>query len=105
MTVEDLACAVLDACEARFMKFNEDSRFKIPAILHLSRLGYTYWVIQVPDDIMREHGGDPKTDGIFNARMTQLIGALAKVSKASEVGRPPTLSLAPIERTNPSKVP
>ncbi len=24
------------------MKFNEDSRVKIPAILHLSRLGYTY---------------------------------------------------------------
>ena len=24
------------------MKFNEDSRVKIPAILHLTRLGYTY---------------------------------------------------------------
>ena len=24
------------------MKFNEDSRVKIPAILHLLRLGYTY---------------------------------------------------------------
>ncbi len=24
------------------MKFNEDSRVKIPAIVHLTRLGYTY---------------------------------------------------------------
>ena len=24
------------------MKFNEDSRVKIPAILHLTRLGYSY---------------------------------------------------------------
>ena len=24
------------------MKFNEDSRVKIPALLHLTRLGYTY---------------------------------------------------------------
>jgi len=64
-----------------------------------------YWVIQVPDDILHEHGGDPKTGGIFNAQMTQLIGAVAKVSKASEVGRPPTVSLAPIEKTNPSQAP
>lgn len=64
-----------------------------------------YWVIQVPDDILHEHGGDPKTGGIFNAQMTDLIGAIAKVSKASEAGPPPSLSLAPIEKKNPAQVP
>ena len=63
-----------------------------------------YWVIQVPDDILHEHGGDPKTGGIFNAQMTELLGAVTKVSKAYEGGQPPSLKLAPLERTNPPPV-
>jgi len=32
----------LEALRLSHVKFNEDSRVKIPAILHLTRLGYTY---------------------------------------------------------------
>lgn len=64
-----------------------------------------YWVIQVPDEILHDHGGYPDEGGIFNAQMVDLLGAVFKISEASEDGPPPSISLAPVERSAPAKAP
>lgn len=38
------------------MVFSEDSRVKIPCILHLARLGYRYGVGDDMDDLLAEYG-------------------------------------------------
>ncbi len=50
------------------MAFNEDSRVKIPAILHLARLGYTYLSL-------KNHAWDAETNifkGIFHASLSRI---------------------------------
>ena len=56
-----------------------------------------YWVFQVPDDILHEHGGKPETGGIFNPQMVDLLGAVMKISNPNNSTTPPTLTLAPVE--------
>ena len=55
----------------RIMKFNEDSRVKIPAILHLARLGYDY--LSLKDKIATQH--DESTNiftDIFKASLAKI---------------------------------
>ncbi len=52
------------------MAFNEDTRVKIPAIIHLTRLGYTYFSLKDPSFTM-----DSETNiitNIFNHRLRAL---------------------------------
>lgn len=56
------------------MKFNEDSRVKLPAILHLTQLGYTYLSL-------KEHQWDENTNvfaAIFNESVHQINPELSK---------------------------
>jgi len=59
------------------MKFNEDSRVKIPAILHLTRLGYTYLSLKGLD-------WDP-TSNIVPALFRQSVAALNPSASAAEI--------------------
>lgn len=59
------------------MKFNEDSRVKIPVILHLTRLGYTYLSLKTLD-------WDP-TSNIVPALFRQSVAALNPSASAVEI--------------------
>jgi hypothetical protein len=51
------------------MTFNEDSRVKIPALLHLTRLGYTYIS-------RKEHGYREEATNIFKNIFIKSVGAI-----------------------------
>ena len=60
------------------MAFNEDSRVKIPALLHLTRLGYKY--ISRKDHHLRE-----EETNIFKDIFTESIGRINPSSTKSEI--------------------
>ncbi|MBV1913377.1 MAG: hypothetical protein KUG55_07105 [Cycloclasticus sp.] len=57
------------------MKFNEDSRVKIPTILHLMRLGYNYLSLKDPA-LKRDESTNIFTD-IFHTSIKQINPALS----------------------------
>jgi len=59
------------------MKFNEDSRVKIPAILHLTRLGYTYLSLKALEY--------EETSNIVPALFRQSIAAINPTASAIEI--------------------
>lgn len=62
------------------MAFNEDSRVKIPAILHLTRLGYTYVN-------RKEHRLRLDESNIFPEIFKESIGRINKGLDATEIER------------------
>lgn len=57
-----------------------------------------YWIFQVPDHILHDHGGYPDMGGIFNSQMVDLLGAVMKISNPQNSSRPPSVSLAPADK-------
>jgi len=60
-----------------------------------------YWVFQVEDDVLHEHGGITDTGGLFNPQMVDLLGAVVSMTKAKDAASPPTISLAPVDSVAP----
>lgn len=60
------------------MKFNEDSRVKIPSILHLMRLGYTYLSL-------KDHEWE-ESSNIVPSIFRDSISAINSDAKEKEVG-------------------
>ena len=59
------------------MKFNEDSRVKIPSILHLTRLGYSYLSLKGLDY--------DETSNIVPAIFRESVAALNHSASAQEI--------------------
>ncbi|MCW5518060.1 hypothetical protein [Muriicola sp. Z0-33] len=61
------------------MKFNEDSRVKLPAILHLTQLGYTYLSL-------KESNWDENTN-IFTGYIIKLNFTVEDICKLTDLSR------------------
>ncbi len=62
------------------MKFNEDSRVKIPSILHLTRLGYDYLSL-------KDHPARDESTNIFTELFKQSIAKINPQSEEHEINR------------------
>ena len=72
------------------MKFNEDSRVKIPSILHLTRLGYDYLPLKDAEwnftcDFEYTVPGTPQQNSLVEVSFSHLVGFVRTMANAAYI--------------------
>jgi len=104
-TKEKVFIKTLTGCDAyELKKVNsrtvKDEKYHLPS--------EAYWVIQVPNEVLKGHGGDEEQGGIFSQPTREVFAALFKIANISEITKTPSglvaAPLAPLDVAIPTEM-